>query len=325
MTKSPVRIAITGSAGQIAYSLVFRIAAGGMLGHKQPIILHLLEVPNAMEALKGVVMELEDCAYPLLQGIVMTDDADIAFTDIDYALLVGATPRGPGMERSDLLKSNGEIFKIQGQSLNKFANRNVKVLVVGNPANTNAYIAMHSAPDLEPKNFSAMTRLDHNRAVAQLAAKTGIDVSSIHKVAIWGNHSATQYPDINHAVINGVQAVTMVEQDWIAEDFIPTIQQRGAMVIKARGKSSAASAAHAIIMHMRDWVAGTSEWISAAILSDGSYGITEGLIYSFPVTTKDGEFSIVQDLEINNFSRAKMLASQQELEKERDMVANLLI
>ncbi|MDM8565575.1 malate dehydrogenase [Candidatus Halobeggiatoa sp. HSG11] len=324
MTKSPVRIAVTGSAGQIAYSLVFRIAAGEMLGPEQPIILHLLEVPNAMEALKGVVMELDDCAYPLLQGIVMTDDANIAFTDIDYALLVGATPRGPGMERSDLLKTNAETFKVQGKALNEYANRNVKILAVGNPANTNAYIAMHSAPDLDPKNFTAMTRLDHNRAVAQLAAKTGVDVGSIHKVAVWGNHSATQYPDINHAIINGTQAITMVDQSWITDDFIPTIQQRGAMIIKARGKSSAASAAHAIITHMRDWVVGTDEWVSASLMSDGSYGITEGLIYSFPVTIKDGEFSIVQDLEISDFSRAKMLATQQELEQERDMVVNLL-
>lgn len=324
MTKSPVRIAITGGAGQIAYSLVFRIAAGEMLGSEQPVILHLLEMPSAMEALKGVVMELDDCAYPLLQGIVMTDDANIAFTDVDYALLVGAMPRGPGMERSDLLKTNATTFKTQGQALNAHANHNVKVLVVGNPANTNAYIAMHSAPDLNHKNFSAMTRLDHNRAVAQLAAKTGVDVNSVHNLAIWGNHSATQYPDITHAIINDVKATTMVNPSWITDDFIPTVQQRGAMVIQARGKSSAASAAYAIISHMRDWAMGTDEWISAAIMSDGNYGITEGLIYSFPVTAKDGEFSIVQDLEIDDFSRTKILANQQELEQERDMVAHLL-
>ncbi len=325
MTKSPVRVAITGGAGQIAYSLVFRIASGEMLGPEQPVILHLLEVPNAMEALKGVVMELDDCAYPLLQGIVMTDDANIAFTDIDYALLVGATPRGPGMERSDLLKTNAETFKIQGKALNEFASRNVKILAVGNPANTNAYIAMHSAPDLDHKNFSAMTRLDHNRAVAQLAAKTGVDVNNVHNVAIWGNHSATQYPDITHATVNGVKATTIIQQSWIADEFIPNIQQRGSMVIKARGKSSAASAAYAIISHMRDWVMGTDgKWVSAAILSDGSYGITEGLIYSFPVIAKDGEFSIVKELEIDDFSRTKILAGQQELEQERDMVARLL-
>ncbi len=324
MTKSPVRIAITGGAGQIAYSLVFRIAAGEMLGPEQPVILHLLEMPSAMEALKGVVMELDDCAYPLLQGIVMTDDANIAFTDVDYALLVGAMPRGPGMERSDLLKTNATTFKTQGQALNAHANHNVKILVVGNPANTNAYIAMHSAPDLNHKNFSAMTRLDHNRAVAQLAAKTGVDVNSVHNLAIWGNHSAIQYPDITHAIINGVKATTMVKPSWILDDFIPTVQQRGSMVIKARGKSSAASAAYAIISHMRDWVMGTDEWVSAAIMSNGDYGITEGLIYSFPVTVKDGEFSIVQDLEINDFSRTRMLANQQELEQERDMVAHLL-
>ncbi|MCK5877042.1 MAG: malate dehydrogenase [Candidatus Marithrix sp.] len=324
MTKSPVRIAITGSAGQIAYSLVFRIAAGEMLGHEQPVILHLLEVPSAMEALKGVMMELDDCAYPLLHGIVMTDDANIAFTDVDYALLIGSKPRGPGMERSDLLKTNGEIFKIQGRALNEFASRDVKVLVVGNPANTNAYITIHSAPDLDHKNFTAMMRLDHNRAVAQLSVKTGIGVESISKVVVWGNHSATQYPDVSHTTINGVQATDMLEQNWITEDFIPTVQQRGSMIIKARGKSSAASAAHAVITHMRDWVMGTDEWISAAIMSDGSYGITEGLMYSFPVTVKDGNFLIVQGLENSDFSRAKILASQRELEQERDMVANLL-
>ncbi|MFK5968889.1 MAG: malate dehydrogenase [Candidatus Marithrix sp.] len=325
MAKSPVRIVITGAAGQIAYSLVFRIATGEMLGLDQPVILHLLEISNAMEALKGVVMELDDCSYPLLQGIVMTDDANIAFTDVDYALLVGATPRTSGMERSDLLKINAETFKTQGKALNEFANRNVKILVVGNPANTNAYITMHSAPDLEHKNFTAMTRLDHNRAVAQLVAKTGFDVNSIHNVVVWGNHSATQYPDINHAVINGVKATTMVKPDWIVDTFIPSIQQRGTMVIKARGKSSAASAAYAIISHMRDWVMGTNgEWVSAAIVSDGSYGITEGLIYSFPVIAKNGEFSIVQELEIDDFSRTKLLAGQQELEQERDMVASLL-
>ena len=322
--KPPVRVAITGSAGQIAYSLIFRIASGEMLGPEQPVILHLLEVPVALPALKGVAMELEDCAYPLLRDVVMTDEANIAFDGVDYALLVGAAPRGPGMERSDLLKVNGEIFKVQGKALNDFANRDVKVLVVGNPANTNAYIAMHSAHDLSPKQFTAMTRLDHHRALAQLAAKLGVDVMSIKNLAIWGNHSSTQYPDISHATVNGQSAKSLVEQDWIVNELIPSVQQRGAEVIQARGKSSAASAAFAAISHMRDWVMGTEEWVSAAIYSDGSYGIAEGLIYSFPVTIKAGEISIVPDLEIDEFSRARLLASQRELEQEREAVADLL-
>ena len=322
--KPPVRVAITGSAGQIAYSLIFRIASGEMLGPEQPVILHLLEVPVALPALKGVAMELEDCAYPLLRDVVMTDEANIAFDGVDYALLVGAAPRGPGMERSDLLKVNGEIFKVQGKALNDFANRDVKVLVVGNPANTNAYIAMHSAHDLSPKQFTAMTRLDHHRALAQLAAKLGVDVMSIKNLAIWGNHSSTQYPDISHATVNGQAAKSLVEPDWIVNEFIPSVQQRGAEVIQARGKSSAASAAFAAISHMRDWVMGTEEWVSAAIYSDGSYGIAEGLIYSFPVTIKAGEISIVPDLEIDEFSRARLLASQRELEQEREAVADLL-
>jgi malate dehydrogenase len=322
--KPPVRVAITGSAGQIAYSLIFRVASGEMLGPDQPVILHLLEVPVALPALKGVAMELDDCAYPLLQDVVMTDEANIAFDGVDYALLVGAAPRGPGMERSDLLKVNGEIFQVQGKALNEFASRDVKVLVVGNPANTNAYIAMRSAPDLSPKQFTAMTRLDHHRALAQLAAKLGVDVMSVKNLAIWGNHSSTQYPDISHAIVNGQSAKSLVEQDWIVNELIPTVQQRGAEVIKARGKSSAASAAFAAISHMRDWVMGTDEWVSAAICSDGSYGIAEGLIYSFPVTIKAGEISIVPDLEIDDFSRARLLASQRELEQEREAVADLL-
>jgi len=323
--KQPVRVAVTGGAGQIVYSLVFRIASGEMFGTDQPVILHLLEVPAALEALKGVVMELDDCAYPLLQDIVMTDDNDIAFTDVDYALLVGATPRGPGMERNDLLKINAEIFKDQGRALNEYASRNVKVLVVGNPANTNAYIAMNSAPDLNPRNFTAMMRLDHNRALSQLASKTGVSVNDINQMVIWGNHSSTQYPDISYATVNGTPADSLVEQDWIINDFIPTVQQRGAAVIKARGKSSAASAGFAALAHMRDWVAGSQgKWVSMAVFSDGSYDIPEGLVYSFPVTTQDGEYQIVQGLEINEFSRERMLVTQRELEQERDAIAELL-
>ncbi len=323
--KQPVRVAITGGAGQIVYSLVFRIASGEMLGTDQPVILHLLEVPAALEALKGVVMELDDCAYPLLQDIVMTDDNDIAFTDVDYALLVGATPRGLGMERNDLLKINAEIFKNQGYALNEYASRDVKVLVVGNPANTNAYIAMNSAPDLNPRNFTAMTRLDHNRALSQLAAKTGVSVNDINKMVIWGNHSSTQYPDISHTIVSGAPAHSFVEQDWVINDFIPTVQQRGAAVIKARGKSSAASAGLAALAHMRDWVAGSQgNWVSMAVPSDGSYGIPEGLVYSFPITTQAGEYQIVQGLEISEFSRERMLVTQQELEQERDAITELL-
>ncbi len=324
MMKKPIRVAISGAAGQIAYSLVFRIASGEMLGPDQPIILHLLEVPAALEPLKGVVMELEDCAYPLLQDIMMTDDPNLAFSEIDYALLVGAAPRGPGMERKDLLKINSDIFKVQGKALNEHASREVKVLVVGNPANTNGYITMRSAPDLNMKQFSAMTRLDHHRTLSLLANKTGVDVKTIKNVIVWGNHSATQYPDISHATVNGQPADSLVDQDWIVNDFIPAIQQRGAAVIKARGKSSAASAAFAILSHVRDWVRGTDEWVSMVIPSDGSYDIPEGLMYSFPVTIKEGDISIVQGLDIDEFSRARMLKSQQELEQERDTVADLL-
>lgn len=323
--KQPVRVAITGGAGQIVYSLVFRIASGEMLGPDQPVILHLLEIPAALEALKGVVMEIDDCAYPLLQDIVMTDDANIAFTDVDYAMLVGATPRGPGMERNDLLKINAEIFKDQGRALNEYASRDVKVLVVGNPANTNAYITMRSAPDLNPRNFTAMMRLDHNRALSQLAAKTGVKVTDISQMVVWGNHSSTQYPDITHAMINGASASSLVDQEWIVKDFIPTVQQRGAAIIKARGKSSAASAGFAALAHMRDWVFGSQgSWVSMAVPSDGSYGIPEGLIYSFPITTQNGEYQIVQGLDIDDFSRERMSVTQRELEQERDAVAELL-
>ncbi|MDM8561869.1 malate dehydrogenase [Candidatus Marithioploca araucensis] len=322
--KKPVRVAISGGAGQIAYSLIFRIASGEMLGPEQPIILQMLEVPAALEALKGVVMEVDDCAYPLLQDITMTDDPNVAFSEVDYALLVGAAPRGPGMERSDLLKSNGEIFKVQGKALNDHANRDVKVLVVGNPANTNAYITMQSAPDLNPKQFTSMTRLDHNRAISQLAAKTGSNVTDIKKMVVWGNHSATQYPDISHTTVNGQPAKSLVDQDWIVNDFIPSVQQRGAAIIKTRGKSSAASAAFAILAHVRDWVMGTDEWVSVVVPSDGSYDIPEGLMYSFPVTIKNGEISIVQGLEIDDFSRTRLLETQRELEQERDAIADLL-
>lgn len=322
--KQPVRVAVTGGAGQIAYSLVFRIAAGEMLGADQPVILHMLEIPAALDALKGVAMELEDCAYPLLQDIVITDDVKIGFTDINYALLVGATPRGPGMERSDLLKTNAKIFISQGKALNEYAHREVKVLVVGNPANTNAYIARQSAPDLKPQQFTAMMRLDHNRALSQLALKTASKVTEIKNMVVWGNHSATQYPDISYATVNGQAAKSLVEQDWIVNDFIPTVQQRGAAIIKARGKSSAASAAFAALAHVRDWVMGTQDWVSMGIPSDGSYGIPAGLMYSFPVTTKDGEYQIVQGLEVDEFSRTRMEATQRELEQERDAVAELL-
>jgi malate dehydrogenase len=323
--KPAVRIAVTGSAGQIAYSLIFRIAAGEMLGPDQPVILHLSDVPAALGALNGVAMELDDCAYPLLQDVIMTDDVNLTFSDVNYALLVGATPRGPGMERSDLLKLNGEIFKVQGQALNDYASRDVKVLVVGNPANTNAYIAMHYAPDLEPKQFTAMTRLDHNRTISLLAAKLGVKVTAVKNVAIWGNHSATQYPDITHAIINGQPANSLVDEDWIVNDLIPTVQQRGAAIIKARGgKSSAASAANAIISHVHDWALGSDDWVSMGVYSDGSYYFAECLIYSFPVTVKYGEYQIVPDLEIDELSRTHMLTNQRELEQERDTVAGLL-
>ncbi|MCK5522461.1 MAG: malate dehydrogenase [Thiomargarita sp.] len=322
--KKPVRVAISGGAGQIAYSLIFRVASGEMLGPDQPIILQMLEVPAALETLKGVLMEVDDCAYPLLQDITMTDDPNVAFSEVDYALLIGAAPRGPGMERSDLLKSNGEIFKVQGKALNDHASRDVKVLVVGNPANTNAYITMQSAPDLNPKQFTSMTRLDHNRAISQLAAKTGSNVTDIKKMVVWGNHSATQYPDLSHATVNGQPAKSLVDQDWIINNFIPSVQQRGSAIIKARGKSSAASAAFAILSHVRDWVMGTDEWVSVVVPSDGSYDIPEGLMYSFPVTIKNGEISIVQGLEIDDFNRTRLLETQRELEQERDAIASLL-
>jgi malate dehydrogenase len=324
--KPPVRVAVTGAAGQIGYSLLFRIASGQMLGPDQPVILQLLEVTPAMKALEGVVMEIDDCAFPLSAGFVLADDANTAFKDVDYALLVGAKPRGPGMERSDLLEANGGIFKIQGQALNANASRDVKVLVVGNPANTNAHTAKVSAPDLNPRNFTAMTRLDHNRALAQLAAKTDSAVSEIKKMTIWGNHSTTQYPDISNTTVAGKAAKAMVDFDWYKDQYIPRVAKRGAEIIDARGASSAASAANGAVDHIRDWVLGTpaDDWVSMGVPSDGSYGIPEGLVYSFPVTCKDGDYSIVQGLEIDEFSRSMMDATQKELEEERDAVAKIL-
>ncbi|MEZ5233345.1 MAG: malate dehydrogenase [Acidimicrobiales bacterium] len=324
--KSPVRVAVTGAAGQIGYSLLFRIASGQMLGPDQPVILQMLEITPALGALKGVCMELEDCAFPLLADMVPTDDADVAFGDADYALLVGAMPRKAGMERADLLSANGAIFTVQGKALSDSASRSVKVLVVGNPANTNALIAMSNAPALNPGQFTAMTRLDHNRAIAQLAAKVGQPVSAIKKMTIWGNHSASQYPDLFHAEVNGQNAAALVnDQAWLENDFIPTVAKRGAAIIDARGLSSAASAANAAIDHMRTWALGTAEgdWVSMAIPSDGSYGVAEGLISSFPCTCADGEYRVVQGLDIDAFSRGKIDASVAELAEERDAVKEL--
>jgi malate dehydrogenase len=323
--KSPVRVVVTGAAGQIGYALLFRIAAGDMLGPDQPVILHLLEITPALPALQGVVMELNDCAFPLLAGVVATDDANVACKDVDFALLVGARPRGPGMERKDLLEANGAIFAPQGKALNAHAKRDVKVLVVGNPANTNALIAQANAPDLDPNCFTAMVRLDHNRALSQLAEKTGAHTTDIRKVTIWGNHSSTQYPDIHQTTINGKPALGQVDEKWYKDTFIPTVQQRGAAIIKARGASSAASAASAAIDHMRSWALGTAEgdWVSMGIPSEGSYGIKPGVIYGYPVTCKNGKYSIVQGLDINPFSRERMDATEKELREERAGVEHL--
>lgn len=323
---SPVRVTVTGAAGQISYSLLFRIAAGEMLGPNQPVILQMLEITPALDALKGVAMELEDCAFPLVEGIVCTDQADIAFKDTDYALLVGARPRGPGMERKDLLEANAAIFSAQGKAINDNASRDIKVLVVGNPANTNALITQRNAPDIDARQFTAMTRLDHNRAMSQIADKAGKTINDVKNMTIWGNHSATQYPDLHHAKVDGQLAIDMVDQSWYEDEFIPTVQQRGAAIIKARGASSAASAANAAIAHMRTWVQGTEadDWVSMGVYSDGSYGITEGLIYSFPCTCEAGDWKIVQGLEINEFSRGKMSATEQELTEEKEGVAHLL-
>lgn len=324
--KQPVRVVVTGAAGQISYSLLFRIAAGEMLGQDQPVILQMLEITPALEALKGVAMELDDCAFPLLAGMVVTDDPNVAYKDADYALLVGARPRGPGMERKDLLEANAAIFSVQGKAINEHASRDIKVLVVGNPANTNALITQRNAPDINPRQFTAMTRLDHNRALTQLAQKTGSSINDITKMTIWGNHSSTQYPDISKALISSEGAEGKVEQDWYRNEFIPVVQQRGAAIIKARGASSAASAANAAIFHMRDWALGSAEndWVSMGVYSDGSYGIAEGLIYSFPCVCKNGDWEIVQDLEISEFSQEKMAATETELKEERDAVAHLL-
>ena len=329
MPKAPVRVAVTGAAGQIGYSLLFRIASGEMLGKDQPVILQMLEIPDekAQKALKGVMMELDDCAFPLLHGMLPASDPMAAFKDIDIALLVGARPRGPGMERKDLLEANGKIFGPQGQALDKVAKRDVKVLVVGNPANTNCLIAMKNAPSLKPGQFTAMMRLDHNRATSQIAQKIQKPVSAVKKVVVWGNHSATQYPDIFHAEADGRKVWPMInDQAWLEQTFIPTVQKRGAAIIEARGLSSAASAANAAIDHMRDWVCGTrdGDWVSMGVPSDGSYGIPEGVLYGYPVTCKGGRYEVVKGLETSDFARKRMDATLKELHEERDGVKHLL-
>lgn len=324
--KKPVTVTITGAAGQIGYALAFRVASGQMLGSDRPVNLNLLEITPALPSLGGVVMELMDCAFPTLNRVVATDDAKAAFRDCDYAMLVGARPRGPGMERKDLLLANAQIFSAQGRAIEESASRDLRVLVVGNPANTNALIAASNAPGIARRNFTAMMRLDHNRALGQLAAKTGKHVNDIRRMIVWGNHSATQHPDISHCTVAGNPAKSLVETKWYREEFIPTVQQRGAAVIKARGSSSAASAASAAIDHMRDWALGTpdGDWVSMAVPSDGSYGIGEGVIYSFPVTCKDGQYTVVQGLAIDEFSRERMDATHRELLEERDGVKDLI-
>jgi malate dehydrogenase len=324
--KNPVHVTITGAAGQIGYQLAFRIASGQMLGPDQPVILQLLEIPPALPALEGVVMELEDCAFNTLAGVVATADANVAFNGSEYALLVGARPRGPGMERKDLLEANAQIFSVQGKAMNKHANSDIRVLVVGNPANTNALIASSNAPDIDKSRFTAMTRLDHNRAKAQIATKTGSHVSAVRQMTIWGNHSATQYPDIHHATVGGKPATGLVNESWLTGEFIPTVQQRGAAIIKARGASSAASAASAAIDHMHDWALGTptDDWVSMGIPADGSYGIAEGIVYSYPVRCVGGEYEIVQGLDISDFSRERMQATESELREERAAIESLL-
>ena len=324
--KAPVRVTITGAAGQIGYQLAFRIASGQMLGADQPVVLQLLEITPALDALRGVAMELDDCAFDTLHGVVVTDQANVAFRDADYALLVGARPRGPGMERKDLLVANAQIFSVQGKALDEVAQRNVKVLVVGNPANTNALIARENAPGLDPRNFTAMTRLDHNRAKAQLATKAGAHVSDVTGVIIWGNHSATQFPDLAHAKVAGTAALSRVPTEWYRNEFIPTVQQRGAAIIKARGASSAASAASAAIDHVRDWALGSgdSDWVSMGVASDGSYGIPEGIVFSYPVRCRDGAYEIVQGLDLDDFAREKIKVTETELREERSGVEDLL-
>jgi malate dehydrogenase len=322
--KAPVRVTVTGAAGQIGYALLFRIASGEMLGKDQPVILQLLEITPAMDALNGVVMEIEDCAFPLVQDMIPTDDANVAFKDAEYALLVGSRPRGPGMERKDLIEANAAIFSVQGKAINDHASPAVKILVVGNPANTNCLIAQRNAPDIDPRQFTAMTRLDHNRAIAQLAAKTGKQTTDVAGLAIWGNHSATQYPDIFAAEVAGEKAMDLTDMTWYENVFIPSVQQRGAAIIEARGASSAASAANAAISHMHDWALGSDGVVSMGVYSDGSYGVAEALIYSFPVTCTGGDWQIVAGLEINAFSQSRMDATEAELTEERDSVAHLL-
>lgn len=324
--KKPVRVTVTGAAGNIGYALVFRIAAGDMLGPDQPVILQLLEITPALEALKGVVMEINDCAFPLVEEVIATDDLETAFTGSDYALLVGSRPRGPGMERNDLLSANGAIFAPQGKALNDFANPQVKVLVVGNPANTNALIAMKNAPNLNPRQFTAMTRLDHNRGLSLLAEKTGSHVTDIENLIIWGNHSSTQYPDLSHAKVKGKEALSLVDRSWYEEMYIPQVQQRGAAIIAARGASSAASAASSAIDHMRSWALGTGDtgWVSMGVPSDGSYGVEEGVIFSYPCRCKDGQYEIVQDLELDEFSLERIKATENELREEAATVKSLL-
>jgi malate dehydrogenase len=324
--KKPLTITITGAAGNIGYALAFRVASGQMLGADQPINLNLLEIPAASAAVQGVVMELNDCAFATLNKVTATSDANVAFKDCNFAMLVGARPRGPGMERKDLLLENAKIFSAQGKALDTHASRDVRVLVVGNPANTNSLIAQRNAPSLPRNRFTAMTRLDHNRGLAQLTEKSGAAITQVKKVIIWGNHSATQYPDLHHATVGGKPALSLVDPAWFKDSFIPTVQQRGAAIIKARGTSSAASAASAAIDHVHDWMLGTpaGDWVSMAVPSDGSYGIPEGVIYSYPVTCKSGEYSIVQGLDVNDFSRGKMQATHRELLEERDGVKDLI-
>ncbi len=327
MAKQPVRVAVTGAAGQIGYSLLFRIAAGDLLGRDQPVILQLLEITPALPALKGVVMELEDCAFPLLGGVVISDDAKVAFRDADVALLVGARPRSKGMERKDLLEANAQIFTVQGRALDAVASRNVKVLVVGNPANTNALIAMKSAPSLKPRQFTGMMRLDHNRALSQVAAKIGQPVGAVRKMVVWGNHSATQYPDLFHAEADGQKVWPLInDQAWLESTFIPTVQKRGAAIIEARGASSAASAANAAIDHVRDWVLGSrdGDWVTMGVPADGSYGIAEGVIFGYPVTCRGGDYQVVQGLPVSDFGRARIDATLKELHEERDGVKHLI-
>lgn len=324
--KPPVRVTITGAAGQIGYALLFRVATGEMLGADQPIILQLLEVPQAMDALRGVGMELEDCAFPLLHDLVLTDDPAQGFRDADYAMMVGSRPRSKGMERKDLITANARIFSVQGKAINEYASRDIRVLVVGNPANTNTLIALNNAPDIKPQNFTSMMRLDHNRSLAQLAKKTGCPVADIRRMTVWGNHSTTQYPDISHCLVDKTPARELVSEQWMAENFIPTVQQRGAAVIEARGLSSAASAADAAINHMNNWMLGSREddWVSMGIYSDGSYGIQEGIIFSFPVTCRDGNYEIVQGLGIDALTREKLQLTEAELLTEREIVSDLL-